>query len=69
MEKEHCAYVLLCFLQEGSLEQAMMDALVNDRVDFVQLLLENGVSMQKFLTIPRLEELYNIGCQEVCIFI
>ncbi|XP_066274984.1 transient receptor potential cation channel subfamily M member 3-like isoform X1 [Branchiostoma lanceolatum] len=43
----------------GSLEQAMMDALVNDRVDFVQLLLENGVSMQKFLTIARIEELYN----------
>lgn len=38
----------------------MMDALVNDRVDFVKLLLENGVSMQKWLTIPRLEELYNI---------
>lgn len=37
-----------------------MDALVNDRVDFVKLLLENGVSMQKWLTIPRLEELYNI---------
>ena len=37
-----------------------MDALVNDRVDFVKLLLENGVSMQKWLTISRLEELYNI---------
>ncbi len=47
-------------LQEGALDQAMMDALVNDRVDFVKLLLENGVSMQKWLTIPRLEELYNI---------
>ncbi|XP_060573986.1 transient receptor potential cation channel subfamily M member 3-like [Ruditapes philippinarum] len=44
---------------EGSLEQAMMDALINDRVDFVKLLLENGVHMQSFLTIPRLEELYN----------
>ncbi|KAL3865684.1 hypothetical protein ACJMK2_043048, partial [Sinanodonta woodiana] len=44
---------------EGSLEQAMMDALINDRVDFVKLLLENGVHMQTFLTIPRLEELYN----------
>lgn len=44
---------------EGSLEQAMMDALINDRVDFVRLLLENGVSMRTFLTIPRLEELYN----------
>lgn len=36
-----------------------MDALINDRVDFVKLLLENGVSMHTFLTIPRLEELYN----------
>ncbi|KAF0302266.1 Transient receptor potential cation channel trpm [Amphibalanus amphitrite] len=43
----------------GSLEQAMMDALVNDRIDFVKLLLENGVIMSKFLTLARLEELYN----------
>ncbi|XP_067874425.1 transient receptor potential cation channel subfamily M member 7 isoform X2 [Heterodontus francisci] len=43
----------------GSLEQAMLDALVMDRVEFVKLLIENGVSMHKFLTIPRLEELYN----------
>nr|CAB3267283.1 transient receptor potential cation channel subfamily M member 1-like [Phallusia mammillata] len=42
-----------------SLEQAMMDALISDRVDFVKLLMENGVSMHKFLTITRLEELYN----------
>ncbi|KAL8568792.1 hypothetical protein ACOMHN_000075 [Nucella lapillus] len=44
---------------DGCLEQAMMDALINDRVDFVKLLLENGVSMQTFLTIDRLEDLYN----------
>uniref|UniRef100_A0A665W5B6 Transient receptor potential cation channel, subfamily M, member 1b n=1 Tax=Echeneis naucrates TaxID=173247 RepID=A0A665W5B6_ECHNA len=37
----------------------MMDALVLDRVDFVRLLLENGVNIHHFLTIPRLEELYN----------
>ncbi|XP_062404814.1 transient receptor potential cation channel subfamily M member 7 isoform X2 [Sardina pilchardus] len=43
----------------GSLEQAMLDALVMDRVDFVKLLIENGVSMHRFLTINRLEELYN----------
>uniref|UniRef100_A0A667ZRK5 non-specific serine/threonine protein kinase n=1 Tax=Myripristis murdjan TaxID=586833 RepID=A0A667ZRK5_9TELE len=43
----------------GSLEQAMLDALVMDRVDFVKLLIENGVSMHRFLTISRLEELYN----------
>uniref|UniRef100_A0A8C5KNX4 non-specific serine/threonine protein kinase n=1 Tax=Jaculus jaculus TaxID=51337 RepID=A0A8C5KNX4_JACJA len=41
------------------LEQAMLDALVMDRVDFVKLLIENGVSLHRFLTIPRLEELYN----------
>ena len=46
--------------QEGTLDQAMMDALVSDRVEFVKLLLENGVNMQKWLTIDRLEELYNI---------
>ncbi|XP_059500641.1 transient receptor potential cation channel subfamily M member 6-like isoform X4 [Stegostoma tigrinum] len=45
----------------GSLEQAMLDALVMDRVDFVKLLIENGVSMHRFLTISRLEELYNTG--------
>ncbi|KAK7065328.1 Transient receptor putative cation channel subfamily M member 7 [Halocaridina rubra] len=43
----------------GALEQAMMDALVNDRIEFVKLLLEQGVTMHKFLTIHRLEELYN----------
>uniref|UniRef100_A0A3Q2QRF8 non-specific serine/threonine protein kinase n=1 Tax=Fundulus heteroclitus TaxID=8078 RepID=A0A3Q2QRF8_FUNHE len=43
----------------SSLEQAMLDALIMDRVDFVKLLIENGVSMHRFLTISRLEELYN----------
>lgn len=46
----------------GALEQAMMQALQHDRIDFVKLLLENGVSMRKFLSIPRLEELYNTVC-------
>ncbi|XP_065168332.1 transient receptor potential cation channel trpm isoform X4 [Atheta coriaria] len=44
---------------KGALEEAMMQALEHDRIDFVKLLLENGVNMRKFLTIPRLEELYN----------
>jgi hypothetical protein len=43
----------------GALDEAMMQALKLGRVDFVKLLLENGVSMRKFLSIPRLEELYN----------
>ena len=37
----------------------MMDALINNRVEFVKLLLENGISMGKFLTTTRLEDLYN----------
>ncbi|KAI9554622.1 hypothetical protein GHT06_019895 [Daphnia sinensis] len=44
---------------EGALEEAMMEALVKNRVDFVKLLLETGVQMARFLTIARLEELYN----------
>lgn len=52
--------MMMTFLpQVNSLEQAMMDALVLDRVDFVKLLIENGVNIHHFLTIPRLEELYN----------
>ncbi|XP_051702554.2 transient receptor potential cation channel subfamily M member 6 isoform X2 [Oryctolagus cuniculus] len=45
--------------KSGALEQAMLDALVMDRVDFVKLLIEYGVNLHRFLTIPRLEELYN----------
>ena len=47
------------FFLLGSLEQAMMDALVHDRLEFVKLLLEQGVSMSSFLTVQRLEDLYN----------
>ena len=58
-----------CFLagQEwpsGALEQATQEALESDRVDFVRLLLDNGVDMNKFLTIARLEQLYNsVSCR------
>jgi len=41
------------------LEDIMMTALTTDKVEFCRLLLENGIYMQKFLTIQRLEELYN----------
>ncbi|MFT7813572.1 transient receptor potential cation channel subfamily M member 6-like [Arapaima gigas] len=43
----------------GSLEQALLDALVMDRVNFVKLLIENGLNMNRFLTVSRLEQLYN----------
>lgn len=49
----------LISLQESILEQAMFEALANNQVDFVKLLKDNGVNMHKFLTIARLEELYN----------
>lgn len=48
------------------LYNAMMEALALDRVDFVKLLLENGVSMKKFLTINRLEQLYNMVIASAC---
>ncbi|KGL77531.1 Transient receptor potential cation channel subfamily M member 6, partial [Tinamus guttatus] len=51
--------LILVLLEVGALEQAMLDALVMDRVDFVKLLIEHGVNMHRFLTISRLEELYN----------
>ncbi|XP_062874411.1 transient receptor potential cation channel subfamily M member 6 [Trichomycterus rosablanca] len=43
----------------GALEDAMLNALLMDRVSFVKLLIENGVIMKRFLTVSRLEELYN----------
>ncbi|XP_023659018.1 transient receptor potential cation channel subfamily M member 6 isoform X1 [Paramormyrops kingsleyae] len=43
----------------GSLEQALLDALVMDRVSFVKLLIENGMNMNRVLTMSRLEQLYN----------
>lgn len=56
-------FIVICLvfscIPSGALDEAMMQALEHDRIDFVKLLLENGVSMKKFLTIPRLEELYN----------
>ncbi len=41
------------------LEDRMFEALSQDKVDFVQLFLEYGVNLQKFLTFKRLNDLYN----------
>ncbi|KAF5890124.1 transient receptor potential cation channel subfamily M member 6-like isoform X1 [Clarias magur] len=46
-----------------ALEHAMLNALLMDRVSFVKLLIENGVTMKHFLTVSRLEELYNMQKQ------
>ena len=37
----------------------MTTALLEDKVDFVRLLLQNGVVMREYLTIDRLRSLYN----------
>ncbi|XP_056268534.1 transient receptor potential cation channel subfamily M member 5 isoform X2 [Pseudoliparis swirei] len=40
------------------LEEVMMDALINDKPDFVRLFVDNGVNLAEFLTYGRLQELY-----------
>jgi len=42
----------------------MMQALVSNRLEFVNLLLEHGLNMQKFLTPTRLEILYSYERKE-----
>ena len=45
-------------MQACDLEEVMMDALVNDKPDFVRLFVDNGVNLGEFLTYGRLQELY-----------
>ncbi|XP_062431941.1 transient receptor potential cation channel subfamily M member 5 [Rhea pennata] len=40
------------------LEEMMMDALVNDKPEFVKLFIDNGANMSDFLTYSRLQRLY-----------
>lgn len=44
---------------KSALHNAMFEALAHNRVDAVRQLLSSGVNMHEFLTIARLEELYN----------
>ncbi len=41
------------------LNMAMFEALVQDRVDFVQLFIDSGVNFHKFLTFRTLRDLYD----------
>nr|XP_057944966.1 transient receptor potential cation channel subfamily M member 5 isoform X1 [Doryrhamphus excisus] len=41
-----------------NLQEVMMDALINDKPDFVRLFVDNGVNLGEFLTYGRLQELY-----------
>ncbi|XP_009633747.1 transient receptor potential cation channel subfamily M member 5 [Egretta garzetta] len=40
------------------LEEVMMDALINDKPEFVKLFIDNGANMSEFLTYSRLQRLY-----------
>lgn len=45
-------------LQPQDLEEVMMDALINDKPDFVRLFVDIGINLGEFLTYGRLQELY-----------
>ena len=42
----------------GSLDDVLTDALVKNKVKFVELILQQGVVMKEYLTVERLEKLY-----------
>ena len=42
----------------GSLDDVLTDALVKNKVNFVELVLQQGVVMKEYLTVERLEKLY-----------
>ncbi|CAF0940636.1 unnamed protein product [Adineta steineri] len=46
-------------LTQAQLDVCMFEALVDNRVEYVKLLIENGVSIKNFLTFNRLQALYN----------
>ena len=63
MQCAHGLYGILFFnfvQQLSLLESVMESALEKGRTEFVELLLEHGVNMAKFLTFDRLESLYNV---------
>ena len=51
-------------VQTSLLDEVMMSAIRLNRAEFVDLFLDNGVSLKEFLTIGRLQKLYN----DVCLF-
>ncbi|XP_032895068.1 transient receptor potential cation channel subfamily M member 5 isoform X1 [Amblyraja radiata] len=50
------------------LEDVMMDALVNDKPQFVRLFIDNGMNMYDFLTYGRLQELYRSISQKCLLY-
>ncbi len=52
------SYNTLLFSQKGQLNDYMYQALMGDRHDFVKIFLEQGFSLEEFLTVYMLERLY-----------
>ena len=50
--------ILILVLQMTTLEEIMTIALTKNKVKFVELLMENGVSMGRYLTVSILQHLY-----------
>ena len=46
-------------LQTEELNEVMSSALLGNRVDFIKLIMENGLSLKDFLTVKRMLQLYN----------
>ncbi|KAJ1179039.1 hypothetical protein NDU88_004278 [Pleurodeles waltl] len=50
------------------LEEVLMDALVNDKPEFVKLFIDNGANMYDFLTYGRLQDLYSSVSQKSLLY-
>ena len=55
----NCALLGTFEFPEGSLDDVMMNALLMERVQFIEVLLMNGFNMSTFLTVSKLRQLYN----------
>ncbi|KAK6185074.1 hypothetical protein SNE40_007394 [Patella caerulea] len=44
---------------QGALDDTMTTAILEDKVDFIKLLLDQGVCMKEYLTVERLKDFYN----------
>jgi transient receptor potential cation channel subfamily M protein 3 len=54
-----CLLTTRAELTQAQLDVCMFEALVDNRVEYVKLLIKNGVSIKNFLTLNRLQALYN----------
>ena len=53
---------LLFAAQKLDLDEAMFTALIQDKDEFVNLFIDSGLNLRKFLTVQRLYDLYKDVC-------